>query len=335
MTTNGLDLVASRPPVVRDPVVRLPFAIGDRALVEVGAAVDQGTALAIRMREVSAGPVGQRRRSLVARHSSVEDGAARSGSWSGGEDGTGGERLFQLGGGWWISRGTPDEELGAPVAGVVRSIRPGSGLEFVASGVAIAGTTATGGPVRGRLEAIDARDGDLRAGAIDVGRAGAILVVGGRVDAEALTRARAMGVRGVVVGGMSEKVLQDFAASERRQLASVHRPPPFAVVVLHGPLRRPLETWLRAILEAAVGREVAIVADPPMLLLGDDGSLLPRVDPLAVWITQGPLAGRNGRWDGLAGSRRFRAGVQLEAGFVLFPDGTRAAVPLGDLERHA
>ncbi|MHB8397687.1 MAG: hypothetical protein ACYDCI_01955 [Candidatus Limnocylindrales bacterium] len=333
--TDGLDLVVTRPLIVHDPVVRLPFAIGDRALVDIGVAVEQGTALAVRMREVTAGPAGQRRRGRAGRSGSIEDGTARSGTWSGTEDGAAGERLFELAGGWWISRGTPDEELTAPVAGVVRSIRPGRGLEFVASGAAVAGTAATGGPVRGRLEAIDARDGDLRAGAIDVARAGAILIVGGRVDAEAITRARAMGVRGIVVGGMSEKVLHDLAASERRQLASVHRPPPFAVVVLHGPLRRPLDGPVRTILEAAAGREVAIVADPPLLLLGEHGGPLPQLDPHAVWVTQGPLAGRSGRWAGLAGSRRFRAGVQLEAGFVLFPDGSRAAVPLGDLERHA
>ena len=38
-------------------------------------------------------------------------------------------------------------------------------------------------------------------GGLDVGLAGTIIVVGTRLDAETLTRARAMGVRGVIVGG--------------------------------------------------------------------------------------------------------------------------------------
>jgi hypothetical protein len=60
------------------------------------------------------------------------------------------------------------------------------------------------------------------------------------VDAETLTRARAMGVRGVVVTGLSSKERRDYLASEARQRSALHRLPPFAVLVLEGVVRRPL-----------------------------------------------------------------------------------------------
>ncbi|MHB8458791.1 MAG: hypothetical protein ACYDAK_00260 [Candidatus Limnocylindrales bacterium] len=331
----GLEFIAARPLVVDEPSIRLPLGVGDRILVEPGIAVAAGAPLAVRVRDATVAVVDRGRRGRVRPRRAPEDGDLRSGMWRSDPASGDGERLLELDGGWWVARGTATEELIAPVGGVVGSVRPGIGIEFVAAGLGVPGTTAAGGPARGRLEAIDPRDGDLRAGAIDVGRSGAILVVGGRVDAEALTRARAMGVRGIVVGGMSEKDLHDLAASERRQLAGVHRSPPFAVLVLDGPLRRPIAEPVRAILGAAGGRDAAIVADPPMLLLGAGAALVPRLDPLAVRVTHGPLAGRSGRWAGLAGIRRFRAGIHLEAGIVRFADGSRAAVPLADLERYA
>ena len=52
-------------------------------------------------------------------------------------------------------------------------------------------------------------------------------------------------------------------------------------------------------------------------------------------VTSGPLAGAEGTWAGLAGPRRFPAGVSLEAGLVRFGDRPPIAVPLGDLERFA
>ena len=63
---------------------------------------------------------------------------------------------------------------------------------------------ALGGPSRGRLHIAAGSDGELRSGGLDVGLAGTILVVGSRIDAETLTRARAMGVRGIVVGVFQE-----------------------------------------------------------------------------------------------------------------------------------
>jgi hypothetical protein len=57
--------------------------------------------------------------------------------------------------------------------------------------------------------------------------------------------------------------------------------------------------------------------------------------PDLVRVRSGPLAGAEGTWAGLAGPRRFPAGVTLEAAFVQFGGRPPVAIPIGDLERFA
>ena len=173
----------------------------------------------------------------------VAAGAEPGGRWvglprRGNEQGPGGEYMFDWNGRWRVATGDMADAVESPFAGIVRSVRPGTGITIRAAGRGIRGVAALGGPTRGRLHA--GAEGELRSGGLDVGSAGTILVVGSRVDAETLTRARAMGVCGVVVAGLSSKERRDFIASEARQRAALHRLPPFAVLVLDGATRRPL-----------------------------------------------------------------------------------------------
>ncbi len=135
--------------------------------------------------------------------------------------------------------------------------------------------------------------------------AGTILVVGSRVDAETLTRARAMGVRGVIVTGLSSKERRDYLASEARQRSALHRLPPFAVLVLEGAVRRPLAGGVLTVLTSLVGHEVAIVADPPMLVFDVPNLQIPAPPVDLVRIRGGSLAGREGRFVEAIGPRRF------------------------------
>ena len=333
---DGLRLVPVRVGLAAAPVVWLPLGIGDRALVTAGDAVAAGTPLAERIRERSlldTAPGGRGGGQTVEIPASLS-AERHSGEWVG-DAGIGpvGELAIHLDGRWRVVTGEPAETIEAPAAGIVRDVRPGQGISLAADGPAVPAAVGIGGPARGRLSIATEADGELRPSAIDVGRAGTILVAGSRVDAETLTRARAMGIRGVVVAALSAKDLRDFEASERRQSASLHRPPPFAVLVLDGALRRPIPAPIMAILEASEGREVGIVADPPALLLGPDAPSVPAPDPRHVRVRHGPLAGREGRWIGLAGLRRFRAGTHLEAGLVKLDEGSPIAIPLADLER--
>jgi hypothetical protein len=244
-----------------------------------------------------------------------------------------GELLFETGGTWHVATGEPGGLLEAPAAGIVREVRPGTGIALQVAGGGVDGIRAIGAPARGRLEIAPGGESEIRGAGLDVGRAGAILVVGGRVDAETLTRARAMGIRGIVVGALTAKDLRDFAASEARQRASLHRLPPFAVLVLDGAIRRAVASPVRSALAALAGHDVAIVADPPQLLFEPSGVRLPRVAADLIRVRQGAWGGREGRWAGPAGVRTFRGGVRLEAGFVRLDDGPPTALPLADLER--
>lgn len=297
--------------------VTFPLAPGDRALVAAGETVVPGAPIVERVRD-------PRIDDVVVPASSEPAPGGRIPA---------GELLFEWRGRWRVASGEVTEALDSPVAGIVKDVRPGIGVVVRTTGRGLRAIVTLGGPTRGQLHVASWVEGELRSGSVDVGLAGRILVVGSRIDAETLTRARAMGVRGIIVAGLASKERRDFLASENRQRAALHRLPPFAVLVLEGALRRPLAGPVMDILEALEGHDVAIVADPPMLIFDAPDLEVPAAQPDRIRIRAGQMMGREGTWAGLAGQRRFEGGVHLEAGTIRLEDGSVVAVPIGDLER--
>ncbi|HEU4671439.1 MAG TPA: hypothetical protein VFS32_00905 [Candidatus Limnocylindrales bacterium] len=324
-STSGLELVALSRLTFGHPTLRIGLSVGDRPLVAVGETVTPGGALVDVLRdpriEILAGDEG-----TPGARVHLGLGQARDGD--GPADG---ELLFTESGRRRVVVGDHVETIEAPASGVVRSVRPGIEVTVELDGSGLPGTLGLGVPTHGRLELATDEGGELRPGSVDVGRAGTILVVGSRVDAETLTRARAMGVRGVVVAALPGKDTRDFAASERRQRAALHRLPPFAVLVLEGAIRRPIAPPVMDLLRSLDGREVGLSVEPPALVF--EGEPPPPPQPDLVVVRHGPFAGRTGTFVGLAGIRRFRAGVHLEAASVRFPTGETRPVPLADLVR--
>ena len=313
--------VPSRPLVVLAPTAWFELGPGDRILVGAGEPVTAGVGLAERRRDprLELGPP------TLTDPGDAAAGLAPGDWWAGDGHESGamlrrrrprtsaGEVLMAEAGRWQIVSGEHIELVEAPAAGIVREVMASRGIGISLAGYGIPGAFAAGGPTRGRLELVTGEAG-LR-GSLDVGRAGSILVVGGRLDSETISRARAMGVRGIVVPGLAGKDLRDLVASEARQRASLQALAPFAVLVLDGTFRRPIATPLLGLFERLEGREVGIVADPPLLVV-DPPFEHPEVPGDWVRIRHGELAGREGRWRGVAGRRRFLAGVHLEAGTV-------------------
>jgi hypothetical protein len=329
VTTPGPDvrLVPSRPLVVSPVDVVFRLTPGDRPLVAAGDSVVVGAPIAERLRD----PV------LEEAHVPATPEPQPGGRWSGSDHGRAGgidsgELVFTWRNRWRVAGGRLTDPLESPFAGIVRDVRPGTSITVRAAGRGLHGIVVLGGPTRGRLQG--SPDSELRAGGLDVNSAGAILVVGSRVDAETLTRARAMGVRGVVVTGLSSKERRDYLASEARQRSALHRLPPFAVLVLDGAIRRPVAGAVQALLGALSGHEVALVTDPPMLIFDLPNLSVPAPPPDLVRVRGGAWSGREGRFVEAVGPRRFPGGAHLEAALVQFPDGTTAAVPFGDLERY-
>jgi hypothetical protein len=331
----GIELLARRPLTVSPIDIVFSLHPGDRPLVKAGESVGRGQPIVEGVREP---------RTIVVAGGGREEPPATPGDrWAAppgrqaieGESPAEGELLFRSGGRWRIASGDRAEPLEAPSAGVVHEVRAGSGLVLRSTANAIPGRLVLAGPTWGRLHIATGPDGELRAQHVDVGAAGSIIVAGARMDAEALTRARAVGIRGIIVGALGIKEQRDFLASERRGRAAVHGLPPFGIFVLEGAARRPIASPLMAMLEALEGSMVAIVGNPPALVVDDPSIVLPAPERGLVRVRSGPLAGAEGTWAGLAGPRRFPAGVTLEAAFVRFGGRPPVAIPIGDLERFA
>jgi hypothetical protein len=339
VAATDLALVPSRRLVEPAPEMRIALPPGDRALVAVGDAVSPGDPVIEhvadpRVAEVVTGPpadgsvlVSGGRWSAVA-----EEGRFGVGRRAAAD----GELLAPVPGSkdrWRIATGEHRDPIRSLVAGTVTSVRPGADLRIAVTGRSLPGVASAGTSSRGRLELATDPFGELRPGGIDVGRSGSILVVGARIDAEALTRARAMGVRGIVTASLAGKDLRDFLASERRQLASLHLSPPFGVLVIDGTVRRPLASPVLALLERLAGREVGLLVDPPALVFDAPDIEIPEIPEDWVRVRHGPGSGVEGRFVAAVGPRRFAAGVHLEAGRIRLDAGTELDVPISDLQR--
>jgi len=326
----GIELVARRRLLLSPVDAFFRLHPGDRPLVKEGEAVGRGQPVLEHFREP---------RTLVVPAQNGEgqpapgDRAAPLGSRTRDGEHLDGELLFRSGGRWRIASGDRAEPLESPVAGVVHEVRPGAGVTIRSTANGIVGRTVLAGPSWGKLQIATGADGELRAQHVDVGMAGSIIVAGARMDAEALTRARAVGIRGVIVAALGIKEQRDFLASERRGSAAVHGLPPFGILVLDGAARRPIASPLMAMFERLEGEMVAIVGTPPALVVDDPSIELPAPPSDLLRVRSGPLAGAEGAWAGLAGPRRFPAGVTLEAAFVRFGGRPPVAIPIGDLER--
>jgi hypothetical protein len=336
---TGLELVRSRRLLADAPEAWFSLMPGDRPLVRAGETVKAGDTLAER---------STRGQTTILRISVEEAASLHPGDhWPrDGRPGSHGvppgprdqarpgEALFAVNGRWRIAVADRLEALDAPAAGTVVSVEVGRGIRVRLAGRAILARTLIGDTTRGQLELAAGPRAELRASAIDVGRAGAVLVAGAHVDAEALTRARATGVRGIVVGSLAAAVRRDLAAAEGRRRASLHVHAPFGILVLDGTSRRPISGPASAILSAIEGQDVALIGSPPALVVGPGRTAFPKPPADLVRVIGGPFAGREGRWIEPA-ARRSRGTADPLVGLVDLGADGRARISIGDLERFA
>jgi hypothetical protein len=304
---------------------------GDRAVVEPGEVVGPHTVVAERVRDPRVVTVAPRVRDPArfppgARILPRDARARRRGGLT--DEGT---VLYRSGGRVTVVVGRQREQLFARTDGTVVAATP-AGIGILVAGQALAGVAGAGQPVHGRLRIAVGDPGDeLRSGNLHVADAGSIVVAGARVDVETLTRARALGIHGVITGGMAGHDLRSFARSEARQQAALHPLPPFAVFVLEGFGRRSLAGPPWELLLGAAGSSVSIYPDPPLLVFSPDTTLA-TVPSGTLRIAAGPGAGTVGTIDGPATVQRFEEGVHVLA-VPFVGGGRRWLVPLADLER--
>lgn len=345
-----LVIPADRP--VEGPEVRLRLEPGDRALVTTGEQVRAGQDVLERPRERLRLEVPLRPdMSDLARVEPGSEldpelfGVSRSVTAVGRPQVRRGDRVFLL----YVEAdraahavvARSPEPVASPVDGVVAAVGA-DGLLIRASGLGLRGPVGWGQPVVGRVViGVSGPDEELRASAIDISAAGAVLVAGARLDIEAVTRARAIGVAGILTGGAVGRELRQLEESDERQRAALHATTPFALLALDGFGRRPMPiiAWDLLVAAAAEGSRVAIVPEAGLAVVpSPPADRLPHWSPDAVRITAGDGAGLTGRLVGLSGPVRRPGGSYQPAGYVVTPATAdtgprRRLVSLADLER--
>ena len=247
-----------------------------------------------------------------------------------------GELLFEWRGRWRVAGGEVTEPIDSPIAGIVREVDAGTRIVVRATGQALRGIVALGGPTRGALHVASWVEGELRGGSVDVGLAGKVLVVGSRIDAETLTRARAMGVKRDHRGRSGQQGTARLPglrrhASERR--STVCRRSRSWCWRAPSDGRWPVRSWTSSTpSRGATSRSWPIRRCSSST---SPSSSCRRPARTTSASAPGSCPGARGRGPGCVGPRRFSGGVHLEAGTVRFDDGSVVAVPLGDLERFA
>lgn len=339
MTTGGLGFVTGPATALDEPRCAFSLGMADRPLVAAGQRVAVGDALFERVEDLSI-----LRTSVDA---TAAPGDALDPASLGGAAGHRRPRAIDratllyrdASGTAVVCVGHFSGQVESVIDGVVESV-DASAVVVRADGVGLRVALAWGSPVRGRIQlAVPSLHADLRAGDVDAGADGALLVAGARVDIEALTRARALGARGVICGGIAGRDLAQLAASEARQRASVHPPAPFGLAVIVGYGRRPMSSgwWQR--LAAAEGTEAAMLGDPAMVVLGVESvDAVERGTDGRVRVAAGAEIGREGQFREARGAIRTGAGTYAAAGLVELdgqPDGAPElrVIPLAELER--
>lgn len=223
------------------------------------------------------------------------------------------------------------------VSGTVLQVTP-QFISVAVPGARLEGVGGIGDAVHGELAvAVHTHDEELRAGAIDVSAAGKILIGGSRASAETLTRARAMGVAGIVLGGILDKELRDFEAIQRRRREIGGMTGSFAVVLLEGYGKVALDGQLFAWFRAHAGR-MASVFGAERLLYVHDAALPPARSPRAavgdrVIIHRRPFQGRSGVLVGVLDDLHATpSGLAVLTGLVRMEDGRLIPIPLANLE---
>jgi hypothetical protein len=239
-----------------------------------------------------------------------------------------------------LAAGRGDIVIHSPVSGFVEAVSPGR-VDIRAEGLAVQAMVGWGRSAVGHIAiAADAPDAEVPASRIDVTAAGAILVAGARLDIEAMSRARAIGVAALLTGGVASRHLRQLGSSEARQQAALHATAPFGLLALSGYGRLPVPSHLWDLLVAAEGRPAGIHPTSRTLIIGGDPR--PLLEAVArpagsVRVVSGERRDVEGRLVGLAGPRRWPGGAYGPGGFieVASTDGgrERLCVPLASLER--
>lgn len=223
--------------------------------------------------------------------------------------------------------------LSIGAAGVPDVARPAQVLPIAAPLELLPRSASATGGLGGRLLLGDEVTGSLYFSATEpdsrgwaaAHKAGILAVVS--VSPETVLRARAVGIRGLVVGSLSDGEREALSASIDRRVAAGVAPAPFGLLILGG--RRESDEWAAGLgkaLAALHDSDVRLERHPAGLTTGSARGATERSGADTV-VIGGPRAGSYGAWRGLADAHSSdpRGAVEI--------NGELVALPLGDLQR--
>ena len=162
------------------------------------------------------------------------------------------------------------------------------------------------------------------------------MVGGSWASAEAITRARAVGVAAIVVGGLHARDLSDFSGLQHRRSLLGTAAPPFAILALDGFGRAAMDpacSWL----QAHADQRATVLGDRRRLLVYDASPAPARVTRAEVGdrvvIAAGPGRGKTGILGEIpAQPLAIASGINAMCGLVRLDSGRTVAVALANLE---
>ena len=231
----------------------------------------------------------------------------------------------------------PGDPIASDVRGVVMEVEPGA-VTVAVPAVALIGAAGTGPTVHGQLTImVSEADAPIDPALIDAESAGRIIVGGSWASAEAITRARAVGVAGIVVGSLHARDLADFTGLQHRRSLLGTSAPPFAVLALDGFGQSSMDPNRFAWLRSHANHQATILGDSRRLLVFDASPAPVRVPRATVGdrvvIVAGPGRGQAGLLSEVpVQPMAVGSGISALCGLVRLDAGRTVAVALANLE---
>ena len=231
----------------------------------------------------------------------------------------------------------PDAPVESDVRGIVTRVEDRA-VTVAVSAVMLSAAGGSGPPVHGLLSImVPTPDAALEPASIDAEAAGRVLVAGSWASGEAITRARAVGVAGIVVGGLHARDLADFARLQHRRSLLGTAAPPFAILALDGFGPASMDPARFAWLQAQDGKRATVLGDARRLLVHDAEPAPTRMArPVVgdrVVVAAGPGRGQAGLLSEIPTQpRALGSGISALCGMIRLDGGRTVTVALANLE---
>lgn len=243
-------------------------------------------------------------------------------------------------------------EVEAYIDGLVTAVLEGEGVVVETEGAFIQGIFGVGGETTGPLQmAVQDPSVELTADLLKPEYKGMVVIGGSRVDMPAIKRAREIGVRAIVVGGIDDQILRELLGYDLGVAITGHENLGFSLVVTEGFGKMSVASRTFTLLGKFQGRRVSVngatqiragVMRPEIVIPTSDAPVLG--GPAAaesmgmtigspIRVIRMPHFGALGEVAGLPPElQKLETEAMVRVLKVRFPDGTEEVLPRANVE---